>query len=197
MNRFLDMKHIFYNGIFIILTMLTSCGTGRIATTETKPNETIVFGKLDIVSEKPLNSQKVLVHFNERLWGKNAVRLDEQGYFYMKMPLGQNFIAMIEYLEGVIYYKNVPDNYLSIDVPFSENVYYIGDIHITWTPDKSDRRKNAGVIGVIAESNIKGEQLSVTVEQSDATIDYFKQKFPDNKKEIKISLITTDKKSEE
>jgi hypothetical protein len=111
----------------------------------------------------------------------------------MKMPLGKNFIALIEYREGVGYYKNIPDNYLSIDVLSPDNVYCIGDIHITWTPDKSDLRKNAGAIGVIAESKEKGEQLPVSVEKSDATIDYFKQKFPDNKKEIKVNPVTVNK----
>ncbi|MDR2765184.1 MAG: hypothetical protein LBB90_09180 [Tannerella sp.] len=134
------------------------------------------------------------MHFNERLWAKNAVRLDEYGYFYMKMPLGKNFIALIEYMESGGYYKNIPDNYLSVDVPSPDHVYYIGDIHITWTPDKSDRRKNTGgAVGAIVESKKKGEPLPVTVEKSDATIHYFKQKFPDNNKEIKINLLTTDR----
>jgi hypothetical protein len=177
---------------FAILIVMTSCGTGRIATTETKANETIVFGKLDIVSEKPLETKRILMHFNERLWAKNAVWLDEHGYFYMKMPLGKNFIAMLEYREGSGYYKNISDNYLFINVLSAENVYYIGDIHITRTPYKSDQMKNVGVVVVIAESKEKGEKLPLIVEKSDATIDYFNQKFPDNKKEIMLSLVTID-----
>ncbi|MDR1583290.1 MAG: hypothetical protein LBS55_08550, partial [Prevotellaceae bacterium] len=183
------MKKVF----LAILIMATSCGTGRIVTTETKTNETIVFGKLNVISENPLENKKLLMHFNERLWAKNAVWLDEQGYFYMKMPLGKNFIALLEYRDGNGYYKNIPDNYLSIDVLSTENVYCIGDINITWTPDKSDKRKSGGVAGVVGESKKEGEKLPVIVEKSDATIDYFKQKFPNNKKEIVLSLVTIDK----
>jgi hypothetical protein len=188
------MKQRLYTSILAAFIALTSCNTKRLTTTDTNANETIVFGRLDIVSEKPLTNRKILLHFNERLWAKNAVRLDENGYFYMKIPLGKNFIATIEYLESRGYYKNIPNNYLSVEAPSPDNVYYIGDIQITWTPVKSDlRTMTLSIAGTIAESLEKGEQLSVTVKQSDATIDYFKQKFPDNKKEIKTNPVTINK----
>lgn len=173
--------------------MTFACGTGRIITTDTKPTETIVFGKLTIESSKELVNNKILMHFNERLWGKNAVWLDENGFFYMRMPLGDNFIALLEYREKMGFFKNIPDNYVSINVPSSDIVYYIGDISFTWTPSKTDQRQSGGALGVVIEANEKGEKILVTVKETDSTIDYFKQKFPDNKKLIVKQLATVDK----
>ncbi|OAV67479.1 hypothetical protein Barb4_02449 [Bacteroidales bacterium Barb4] len=176
-------------GLLVLMTF--SCGSGRIATTETKQTETIVFGKLTIESDKALINKKILMHFNERLWGKHAVWLDESGYFYLKMPLGNNFIALLEYRDGG-YYKNIPDNYISINVPLTDKIYYIGDISLVWTPSATDKRNNAGgVVGVLAEASKKGEKVNVSVSESDAAINYFKQMFPNNEKEIITSLAIT------
>ena len=180
------MKKLFYVfGIFVFF----SCGSGRIVTTETKPTETIVFGKLTIKSSTPIENKKVLIHFNERLWAKNAVWLDENGIFYLKMPLGSNFLALVEYREGN-FYKNIPDNYISIDVPLSDKIYYIGDIDLDWTPSKSDKRQNTGgIVVALSEANKKGEKIEVVVNSSDKTIAYFKQLFSNNTKEIVTQLI--------
>lgn len=170
--------------------MTFACGTGRIMTTDTKSTETIVFGKLTIESSKPLINNKILIHFNERLWGKNAVWLDENGFFYTKLPLGNNFIALLEYRDKMGFYKNIPDNYVSINLPSSDTVYYIGDINFTWTPSKTDQRQSGGALGVVIEANEKGEKILVTVKETDSTRNYFKQKFPDNKKQILKKLAT-------
>ncbi|MDR0581765.1 MAG: hypothetical protein LBG31_02260 [Prevotellaceae bacterium] len=167
---------------------LFSCGSGRIVTTETKPTETIIFGKFTINSKTPLKNKKVLIHFNERLWGKNAVWLDDNGYFYLKIPLGKNFIALVEYREGMGFYKNIPDNYATFDLSQNDKIYYIGDIELEWTPSKQDKRKAGGVVGAISEANKKGEKAGITIRDSKETIDYFKQLFPDNTKEIITQL---------
>jgi hypothetical protein len=169
--------------IILILTSL-SCGTGRIITTETKRNETIVFGKLTIESSKALKNNKILMHFNERMWAKNAVWLDDSGYFYMKMPVGKNFIALLEYREGMGFHKNIPDNYVTINVPLTDKVYYIGDINFIWTPTDADRQKGGGAMGAIIEAKKEGKKILVTTKESETTINYFKQKFPNNTKEI-------------
>ena len=177
--------------LFIVLGFFAffSCGSGRIATTETKPTETIVFGKLTIKSDTPIKNKYVWMHFNERLWGKNAAHLDENGYFYLKIPLGNNFLALVEYRDGN-YYKNIADNYVSINVPSSDKIYYIGDIDLIWTPSKSDKRQNTGgVIVALGEAKKKGERMEFVVNSSEKTIDYFKQLFPNNSKEIVTQLI--------
>ena len=129
-----------------------------------------------------------MIHFNERLWAKNAVWLDENGMFYLRMPLGSNFLALVEYKGG--YYKNIPDNYISINVPLSDKIYYIGNIDLYWTPSKPDKRQNTGgVIGALREAKKEGEKMEVVVNSSDKSIDYFKQLFPNNAKDIVTQLI--------
>ena len=39
-------------------------------------------------------------------------------------------------------------------------------------------------MGAVKDAKKPGEKISVTATTSEATINYFKQKFPDNKKEI-------------
>ena len=181
------MKNTFY----ILLTFLAfSCSTGRITTTETKSNEAIVFGKLTIESSRQLENKKTLMHFNERLWGKYAVWLDENGYFYTKLPLGENHIALLEYREGVGFYVNIPENYVSIDITDPNKIYYIGDINFTWTPDDKNKRKQGGATGVIIEAKQNGDYIPVTINKTETTIDYFNQMFPNNKKEIETKLMT-------
>jgi len=171
-------------GIFALF----SCSSKRIVITETKPTETIVFGKLTIKSDIPIENKKVLIHFNERLWAKNAAWLDENEMFYLRMPLGNNFLALVEYNGS--YYKNIPDNYISINVPLNDKIYYIGDIDLYWTPSKSDKRQNTGgVIGALKEAKKEGEKVEVVVNSSDKSIDYFKQLFPNNAKDIVTQLI--------
>lgn len=182
-----------YRIILLFLALFSlGCSTGRIATTaNTKPNETIVFGKLTLDSSRPLASEKIVLHFNERLWGKHTVWLDESGYFYMKLPLGNHFLSLLEYRDNIGFYKNLPPNYISVNLTEPEKVYYIGDIYLTWTPvELADMRQNKGVVGAIAEAEKKGEYVPASVESSQQTVNFFKQKFIDNQKEIVTELVT-------
>mgnify|MGYP006117190027 CR=1 FL=1 len=178
------------NTLYILLTFLiVSCSTGRITTTETKPNEAIIFGKLTFENSQELENKKILMHFNERLWGKYAVWLDDNGYFYMKLPLEKNHIALLEYREGIGFYKNIPENYISINIPDSDKIYYVGDIAFTWTPKDEDKRKQGGATGAIIEAKQDGNNIPVTINSTETTINYFRQKFPNNKKEIVTKLM--------
>lgn len=181
--------------LFGLLTIfIAGCGSGRITTTTgTKPTETIVFGKLNIESDNQLENKKILLHFNERLWGKFAVWPDEEGYFYMKLPLGNNHIALLEYRDGIGFYKNIPENYVSIDLTESNSVYYIGDISFDWTPKEEDRRRQNGATGAVIEASQEGNKVPVVVSNNQKTINYFVQKFPENKKEILTELIKIEK----
>ena len=56
----------------------------------------------------------------------------------MKMPVGKHFIALLQY-NG--FHKNIPDNYLTIDIK-ENKIYYIGDIVLNWTIDKEKDATN-------------------------------------------------------
>lgn len=187
------MKRIFY---FTICLLIVGCGSRRIkSTSDTKETETIIFGKVILKSNRELSNKRILMHFNERRFGKNAVWLDENGYFYMKIPLGTNHIALLEYREEMGYFKNILKDYCSVNVPYSDKVYYVGDITFDWTPSKSDERQTGtgifnGIQAANEEASQKGEKLPALVKNSQSTVEYFKKKFPENRKEIITELIT-------
>jgi hypothetical protein len=173
------------NIVLIVASFCTFSCVEKIKTTVTGPSETIVFGKLSFESSKPLK-KFIRMDFNYRISGKNSVIIDDNGYFYMKLPLGYNFISVVENGE---YYKSIYERYISVNVPLADKVYYVGDISMEWTPCGKDRRKG-GTIGVIKASKEIGVKIPVTVKATEASIKYFKEKFPDNQKEIVTSLIT-------
>lgn len=180
--------------IFFISLFIISCKSGKITTTETKPTETIVFGKLTINSEKEINYKDIWIHFNERLSANNIARLDENGYFFAKLPVGHNNIAMLIYGKKN---KNIPKDYVSIDVADNNTVYYIGDVFIDWKPSNKDRgailaSAFGGVAGALISANTNGEQLPVKITTTDSTIEYFKEQYPNNQKKIKTELIKID-----
>jgi len=190
------------NVIIILFALFTAgCSTGRITTTEdTKPDETIVFGKL-IINTNRSDATQIGIYFNERLLGKYLVVLDSSGYFYTKLRLGENFVAMLDYwVSGVAhYYKNFAYDHVAINLTEAEKVYYIGDISVEWTPNNKDIRTSGmgGAIGGMAtavnESKKVDGYLPVSVVINDETIKYFNRLFPENKKEIITKPVTVNK----
>lgn len=179
--------------IIVLLTVLTfaGCKAGKISTTaDSKETETIIFGRLKIESANPMPYSKIVMHFNERMWGKYVVRPDDSGYFYIKVPIGKNQIALLEYLDGSGYFKNIAKDYITVDVAAPDKVHYVGDLTFSWTPDKYDRRGSGGAAGAMAEAKGKEFRIPVSVQGSAATVAYFRRKFPDNKKEIVNQLMS-------
>ena len=161
----------------ILLTFISiNCNAGRIKNLNRKPNEAIIIAKIQIKNGDSFLSNKWNFLLNERLLAKWSVWPDDQNYIYMKVPIKKNFMALLQY-DG--YSKNIPDNYLTIDIKESK-IYYVGDIVIHWTIDQKKDRANysGGVIGAIAESEKKGDFLDVDViDYYNETTSYFNSKF--------------------
>lgn len=188
------MRKLTYFAFLICILIITgSCGSNKMISTQTKSDEAIIFGKITFTGKDSFDSSKILLHFNERLWGKYAVWVDENNYFYIKLPLGENHLALLEYTKGSGFYKNIPNGYLSFNLSDPNKIYYIGDIIINWTLSDKDRRKQGGAIGVIDEARKKGDFFPVEISASEASIDHFKKKFPENEKEIVTQLLSTSK----
>ncbi|MBD8346660.1 hypothetical protein [Dysgonomonas sp. HGC4] len=178
------MRYIIY--CLLSLILLSSCSSGKISTTETKPTETIIFGRLSIYKDNSIKPQDIWVHFNERNWGKTLARIDDKGYFMAKVPLGKNHIAMLAYSNK---YANLPKSYISIDIEDPNTIYYVGDIYINWSPNHGEQRSNQGLLGTLVENSKDGKRIPASVKSSESTINYFKQMFPENTKEIETKLI--------
>lgn len=183
----------------IALICLTTNGyAGRIKNLNRKPNEAIIFAKIQIKNGDAFLNNKWNFLLNERLLAKWCVWPDDQNYIYMKVPAGKtHFIALLQYGAS---HKNIPDNYLTINIK-ENKIYYIGDIVIHWTIDTKKDRSNyygggvvGGVAGAIAESKKTGEYLVVdVVDNFDETTKYFNSKFPSSeiieKELLKINSI--------
>lgn len=183
--------------LYLICFFVISCGTGRITSLDTKPTEAIVFGKISIenTAGKSLESDKLRLHFNERLWGKNTVVIDKNGYFYMKLPIGHNFLAMVESFGKDNYTKNIYNDYLSLDLVSNDTVYYLGDIKIIWDIEKDDKYKYngggaaGGALSAIQNSKKEGGKPTVEIIESEETISYFRRLFPDSSPTIKYKAL--------
>jgi len=179
----------------ILGLLVTGCSTGRITSLSRKPNEAIIIAKIQIKNGDSYLDNKWNFLLDERLWAKWAAWPDKQNYIYMKVPIGKHFIALLQY-KG--FHKNIPDNYLTIDI--TENkIYYIGDIVLNWTIDKAkDAVKYngggaiGGIAGAVANSKKSGEYIKVdVVDNYDETTKYFTSKFSNSqlieKKLLKIN----------
>ena len=158
--------------------ILNSCGTGRITSLEKKTDEAIIIAKVQIKNGEVYLDNKWNFLLDERLLAKWAVWPDDQHYIYMKVPLGKHFIALLQYNE---FSKNIPDDYLTIDITESK-IYYIGDITLHWNIDKkADIQNRNGVAGAIQDSKKAGAYISVDViDNYDTAVKYFNSKFPND-----------------
>jgi len=172
------------------------CSTGRITSLNRKTNEAIIIAKIQIKDGNTYLNNKWNLLLDERLWAKWAVWPDEQNYIYMKVPVGKHFIALLQY-NG--FQKNIPDNYLTIDIK-ENKIYYIGDIVLNWTIDKEKDAANyngggaiGGAAGTIADSKKPGEYIKVEiVDNYDETTKYFTLKFS-NSQPIEKELMKINK----
>ena len=141
--------------------LITGCSTGRITSLNRNPNEAIIIAKIQIKDGDTYLNNKWNFLLDERLWAKWAVLPDEHNYIYMKLPVGKHFIALLQY-NGL--HKNIPDNYLTIDIK-ENKIYYIGDIVLNWTIDKEKDATNngGGAAGAIADSKKPGEYIKVDI----------------------------------
>ena len=190
MNRFWTILVIAFG------LMISGCSMGRIASLDRKPNEAIIIAKIQIKNGDSYVNNKWNFLLDERLWAKWAVCPDEQNYIYMKVPVGKHFIALLQY-NG--FHKNIPDNYLTIDIK-ENKIYYIGDIVLNWTIDKGKDATNyygggaiGALAGTIADSKQPGEYIKVDiVDNYDETTKYFISKFP-NSQPIEKELMKINK----
>lgn len=180
------MRKILNAFIIVVCLFFASCATGRITTLDRQSNEAIILAKIQIKNGDTFIGNKWSLLLDERVWGKWAVKPDENNYIYMKVPVGEHFVAMLQYNR---FHKNIPDNYLTIDV-MDNGIYYIGDIVINWTIDpNTDGASSAAVggvlggalgavIGAVADSKRAGDYLKVDIiDNFDETTSYLATKF--------------------
>ena len=114
-----------------------------------------------IVNEGQQVEKKWNFLWDERLWGKNSVWVEKDGFVTMKLPEGQHFISLLQYRQ---YMKNMPDDYLKIYVERGK-IYYIGDLTFHWNFSKDDAMQ-IGLAGAIVNSKMKEPAIEIDVKDN-------------------------------
>lgn len=196
------MKRIFSMFAITLVLITTNCSAAKLKNLNRKPNEAIIVAKIQIKNGDSFLNSKWSLLFNERLWAKWCSKPDDQNYIFMKVPIGKNFIALLQTNDG--YHTIIPNDYLTIDIK-ENKIYYIGDIVLYWTIDPKTNRVNyngggfiggaiGGALGAVAESKKTGDYLKVDViDNYKETTEYFNSKFPNSelieKELLKISNV--------
>jgi len=164
--------------LVLTIIILTGCGSGQLKTTEVSNDEAILVGRAFINNDGQLIEKKWNFLWNERLWGKNAVWVDDSGFVFMKIPQGKHFISLLQFNQ---YSKNIPDNHLSIDVEGGK-IYYLGDITFNWNISDKDVA-STGVARAVLDSKKKEPAIDVEVDDNyEETVKHFNEKFNNNRK---------------
>lgn len=164
--------------------LLIGCASGQLKTTELKNDESIIIAKAFINNGGERIQTKWNFLWDERLWGKNAVWIEKDGFVAMKLPKGKHFISLLQYNQ---YRKNIPDNYLSIELE-PNKIYYIGDLTFNWNISTDDVA-NTGVVGAISDAKKNEPKIQVDlIDNYENTVKQFNQKYG-NSKPVEKQLI--------
>ena len=166
------------------LGVLMSCSTGQIKNTELKNDEAIIVARAFIKNDNEIVEGKWNFLWNERLWGKNAVWVEKDGFVSMKLPKGKHFISLLQYKQ---YRKNIPDNYLLVELE-PNKIYYIGDLTFNWDVSKEDVA-NTGIVGAVSDSKRSDSKIEINLKDNyENTVKEFNEKYG-NSKPVEKQLI--------
>ncbi|NQV51092.1 MAG: hypothetical protein HQ507_11375 [Candidatus Marinimicrobia bacterium] len=184
----------FFSQAFILfgLLSLSNCiPSGRVEVFDLGADEGLVAGKLTVLYNGKDVSREAIMLFNEIWVGKFSYRGQTDGYIITKLPLGQNHIARIAYLQ----------NFLNLDITntgfyLSERskMTYIGDIIIDW---KGPRGKIPagimfGLLGAIIDEAIPDGTINLITKDNEAeTVAYVNQALNLNMESNKSLVMTT------
>ncbi|MBM2815130.1 MAG: hypothetical protein HW421_1892 [Ignavibacteria bacterium] len=187
-------NHRNYLVILSLTFILISCRTGRIDSLDREPDEAIIFAKIEVKNFDDEITQKSSFVFcstgySSRVvpwWSKLAIRPDEEGYIYMKLPVGTYSIQRVNIREKSIVF---PEYATRITLP-DGNIYYIGDITMAFENPSSFITSNSiisrsivprsfrNVYKALNEDDEKLPEMSIT--NNINSIKYFREIFPTN-----------------
>ncbi|MBK5720564.1 hypothetical protein JGH11_06740 [Dysgonomonas sp. Marseille-P4677] len=174
--------------IIVFMTILLSgCVVSQINNTETKSNEAVIFGRLVITGEEEINYRHMIAYLYSEDGSPIMAKLDKDGYFYTKAPLGRLYLERFDYIVGLKFYSILAE-YKFANITQTDEVYYIGDINVNWSPTKESQINK---ITLKVEKPMR-EVLPITplnIEIDNHTIGMLNKQFPENKKSIRISVL--------
>ncbi|WP_029902993.1 hypothetical protein [Prevotella sp. 10(H)] len=170
---------------------LSGCVTTQVKNTETNSNEAVIFGRVIITGEKDINYQYMTAHLYSENGSPIVAQLDKGGYFYTKAPLGKFYLDFLEYnnIKRMKSYS-IPTEYTFADIAKTDEVYYIGDINLKWSPD-SNYQTDKITFKIEKPLRERVPAIPADVRMDNNTMEKFLKKFPQNKKPIRISILNS------
>ena len=149
-----------------------------------KNDEAIIVARAFIDNGGEKISTKWNFLWDERLWGKNAIWVEKDGFISMKLPKGKHFISLLQHNQ---YGKSITDNYLSIELE-PNKIYYIGDFSFNWNISKEDV-STTGVVGAVKDAYKKTNKIKVDlIDNYETTVEGFNKRYG-NSKTVEKQLI--------
>ena len=192
------------NIILLILAISTFMVCSSSKPIKTKPNETIVFGRFILDNDSEIDHEKVELNFLRSPRGTVKAKIGKDGFFCIKMQIGNSLTDYIQYKDGGTFRKILTNDCLTLSLTDANKAYYVGDIFMKWIPTDRDKIKNGFSLGIgmgnnsmggsfaipIGESYTPGEDCpEITIQDMQETIDQFHNIYPDDKREVIIQFM--------
>lgn len=196
--------HIIKNFTLFALAIFTLMVCTSAKPIKTKPNEAIVFGRFILDNDSDIDHEKIELQFLRSPRGTSKVKVGKDGFFCLKMQIGNTLTDFIQYKDGGTFRKILTNRCLTLSLNEADKIYYVGDIFMKWTPTDRDKIKKGFSLGVgmgnnsmggsfaipIGENYTPGEDCpEITIRETQETIDQFHQIYPDDNREVIIQFM--------
>lgn len=187
-----------------ILTLMVCTSSKPI---KTKSNEAIVFGRFILDNDSNIDHEKIELQFLRSPRGTSKVKVSKDGFFCLKMQIGNNITDFIQYKDGGTFRKILTNSCLTLSIDEANKAYYVGDIFMKWMPTDRDKIKKGFALGIgmgnnsmggsfaipIGENYTPGEDCpEITIKETQETIDQFHTIYPDDDREVIIRFMDMD-----
>lgn len=195
------------NSILFVLAILILMVCTSSKPIKTKPHEAIVFGRFILDNDSEINHEKIELNFLRSPNGTAKAKVSSDGFFCIKMQIGNSLTDFIQYKDGGNFRKILTNNCLTLSLTEANKVYYVGDIFMKWTPTDRDKIKKGFSLGIgmgnnsmagsfaipIGESYTPSEDCpEITIQDMQETIDQFHSLYPDDTREVIIQFMDLD-----
>jgi hypothetical protein len=142
------------------------------------PTEALVIGRIKAVTRNPITRHSLYFMFIKPDGRKRDLIPDDSGYFVATLPLGRSALYDIGFAQESQHKAEIEDNYVVIDIPSLDSIYYVGDIIV-------DLTKTKYTLGTSRNMERPPVKLEATMQQ----LDYYRSVYPDLAAKITTRLM--------
>lgn len=176
-------------GVFLLLTIVSSCGTRRFTGIENVGSgEAVAFGRIKILhnGKDVTEGANVIIDAPSTGIVRWQYQLDRDGVIVAQLPTGNHSVTHIIVESGLSQHR-FETGELSFDLPEGRKVYYLGDVTMDWrgagaaasVPLMVAGAVTGGVMGAALGSTITQGGIVVSVDdQQESASATFHQRFP-------------------